>query len=362
MNALSDEPEALKFIHQYGLGLHAPEDDYDVHDPRWQQQQIDDFLDFAVLVEEIGFDGLTITEHHAPQMTCPSPHLLIAAAAGRTSTIRLGTAVTVLPLYHPIRAAEEAGTLDLLTGGRFEIGLGKGAPGEVLNAIGTDLTPEQAQRGWLEAVELFVRALTEKDVVFDGEFFKVGRPTTIATRPLQNPLPIWLAGASPSTTRLAAERGWDLMRNFGSNADHRAALDEYVSASAEHGRAAGGANLMVERFVAIGETKAESDRNLDALAAAFGRFVSLYSADGRRAVPETDAEFHQQDGPEGKRPALAIAGTPEQIIDELQQVIDETGARRLLIETFTPAEARLFAEKVMPVLRERNRLAVAAVA
>ena len=69
-----------------------------------------------------------LTEHHAPLMTCPSPHLLLAAAAMKTSRIRLGTAVTVLPLYSPIRVAEEAGTLDLLSGGRFELGLGRGVP------------------------------------------------------------------------------------------------------------------------------------------------------------------------------------------------------------------------------------------
>jgi carbon-monoxide dehydrogenase small subunit len=64
-------------------------------------------------------------------MTCPSPHLLLAAAALRTSHIRLATAVTVLPLYSPVRVAEEAGTLDLLSNGRFELGIGRGVPGEV---------------------------------------------------------------------------------------------------------------------------------------------------------------------------------------------------------------------------------------
>jgi len=354
MSAISDEPEKIKFVHTYGAGLHSPEAEYDVHDPKWQKRQVDDFVEFARLAEEVGFDGVTITEHHAPQMVCPSPHLLLAAAAVNTSRIRLGTAVTVLPLYHPVRAAEEAGTLDLLSGGRFEIGLGKGAPREVLNAIGTELSPEEAQRGWLEAIELFALALTERDVTYDGEFFKVPRPTTIATQPLQDPLPIWLAGASPSTTKLAAERGWSIMRNFGTNADHREALDLYVETAAAHGYERSGANLMVERFVAIGEDEAQAERNLNRLSTAFGRFIALFSADGRRAVPEKDAEFLVAEGSKDGRPALAMVGTPDQIIDELQQVIDETGARRILIETFSPEETRLFAESVMPVLRERN--------
>jgi alkanesulfonate monooxygenase SsuD/methylene tetrahydromethanopterin reductase-like flavin-dependent oxidoreductase (luciferase family) len=87
-------------VHTYGVGLHSNDVDPDVHDPRWQQRQVDEFVDFAVLAEELGFDGITVTEHHAPLMTCPSPHLLLAAAAVRTSRIRLGTAVTVLSIYH----------------------------------------------------------------------------------------------------------------------------------------------------------------------------------------------------------------------------------------------------------------------
>ena len=105
MGALSDETGTLKFVHTYGVGLHSGDSDPDVHQPRWQQRQVNDFVEFAVLAEELGFDGVTVTEHHAPLMTCPSPHLLLAAAAVKTSRIRLGTAVTVLPLYSPVRVA-----------------------------------------------------------------------------------------------------------------------------------------------------------------------------------------------------------------------------------------------------------------
>lgn len=116
--------------------------------------------------------------------------------------------------------------------------------------------------------------------------------------------------------------------------------------------------MLLERFVAIGETDGQAERNLGKLAASFGRFVSLFTAGGQRAVPETDAEFHVDTSSATKnRPAIAISGTPEQVTDSLQQTIDETGARRILLETFSLAEARLFADEVIPVLRERNRTA-----
>lgn len=358
MAALSDETGTLKFVHTYGAGLHSGDPHPDVHNPRWQQRQVEDFVEFAVLAEELGFDGITVTEHHAPLMTCPSPHLLLAAAAVKTSGIRLGTAVTVLPLHSPIRVAEEAGTLDLLSGGRFELGLGRGVPSEAQIATGRNLSDDDLRRAWIEGLEVVNLALTGRDFTFDGEFFPVERPTTIATRPLQDPLPVWLGASSQATMRLAAERGWNVMRNFGSNAEHRDALDGYIKDAAEHGHARSGANLMIERFVAIGETEDLAERNLDNMARAFGTFLKLYIAGGGRVIPETDAEFHVEGITDRKsRPVIAASGTPDQVIDALQQVIDETGARRLLIETFTRDEAALFAREVIPALKELNTTA-----
>lgn len=362
MTTLSDNPDTIKFVHTYGVGLHSNDANPDVHDPHWQKRQIDDFVEFAMLAEDIGFDGLTVTEHHAPLMTCPSPHLLLAAAAVKTSRIRLGSAVTVLPLYHPLRVAEEAGTLDLLSNGRFELGLGRGGPGEAQIAVGNDLSPEELNAAWLEGLDIVQLALTQRDFTYEGAHFQVTRPTSIATRPIQRDLPVWLASSSLGTVGQAAARGWNTMRNFGTDEEHRAALDHYVTVAGEHGHERSGANVMVERFVAIGETEAEANDNLDVLSRSFSRFISIFTKGGRQ-VPDADGEFALGNGPgkneseKAQRPALAIVGTPDQIIDSLQQTIDATGARRLLIETFSHREARLFAHEVMPAIREKNRAA-----
>jgi alkanesulfonate monooxygenase SsuD/methylene tetrahydromethanopterin reductase-like flavin-dependent oxidoreductase (luciferase family) len=346
MTALSDNPDRIKVIHTYGVGLHTDDPEPNFDDPKWQQRQVLDFVDFCVEAEQLGFDGVTLTEHHARSMTCPSPHLLLAAAAMRTSRIRLGTAVTVLPLYSPIRVAEEAGTLDLLCNGRFELGIGRGVPGEVELTAGRSFTEDELVRRWLEGVELLRIALTERDFTFDGEFMKVDRPTTVATRPLQDPLPIWLGATSPSTMSLAGRNGWNIMRNFGEAQQHRDAFEDYVRVGAEHGHALTGANFMIERFVAIAETEDGAEKNLDRLARAFGRFITIFRAGGRR-VPTTDAEVQA-------RPAIAICGTPDQIEASLWQTLEETGARRLLVETFSPREMRLFAAEVLPVLQART--------
>lgn len=87
----------------------STESNPDARDPHWQQKQILGFVDIAVAAARLGFDGVSLVEHHALAVTAPSPHLLLAAAAMRTKRIRLASAVTVLPLYNPIRVAEEAG-------------------------------------------------------------------------------------------------------------------------------------------------------------------------------------------------------------------------------------------------------------
>jgi len=76
-------------------------------------------------------------------------------------------------------------------------------------------------------------------------------------------------------------------------------------------------------------------------------------AGGQRAVPPTDAEFHVDEAaPKPGRPAIAVSGTPDQVISALQQVMEATGARRLLVETFSREEARLCAREVIPALRQ----------
>lgn len=351
MGAIAEDNGTIKFVHTYGLGLHTTDPQPEVHNPLWQKRQIDDFVEFAMLAEELGFDGLTVTEHHAPLMTCPSPHLLLAAAAVKTSRIRLGTAVTILPLYNPIRVAEEAGTLDLLSGGRFELGLGRGAPGEARIALGRDLTDEDLKEAWLESLELVRLALTERDVTFDGKYFQVTRPTSIATRPIQSDFPIWLASGSLDSMSVAGAYGWNAMRNFGTDESHRDALNHYLQVGAEHGHNRSGNNMMVERFVCIGETEEIAERNLEVFSRAFGLFMSHYASNGR-TIPKNDGEFATDKKKD--RPALSVVGTPDQVIESLQQAIDATGARRLLVETFTPEQARLFAREVMPALKERN--------
>ena len=213
-------------------------------------------------------------------------------------------------------------------------------------------------RRWIEGVELLRIALTERDFTFDGEFWQVPRPTTIATPPLQDPLPVWLGGASQATTEIAARNGWNVMRNFGTPADHRDALDHLTAVGREHGHQLTGANCMVERFVAIAETEEEAERKLERMVTSIERFISMYVERGAAPPPTTDGEILVSDGPKGRRPAIAVVGTPDQVRESLLETLEETGARRLVVESFSLEESRLFAEEVLPALHEVTPLEV----
>ena len=89
-------------------------------------RQLDQRLELVAAYERLGYYAYQLAEHHGTPLGIASPHLMLAAASRLTSAIRLGTLISILPLYHPMRVIEEACTLDQLTGGRLDLGVGRG--------------------------------------------------------------------------------------------------------------------------------------------------------------------------------------------------------------------------------------------
>src|SRR5438309_12056153 len=118
----------------YILNTYVPESDgpATVLYEKWIEQ--------VTLAEELGFDGAWFTEHHFGRFggMLPSPQMLMAALAQRTSRIRLGTAVVLLPMHHPLRIAEEMAMLDILSNGRLNVGVGRGMASQPYTVFGTD--------------------------------------------------------------------------------------------------------------------------------------------------------------------------------------------------------------------------------
>jgi alkanesulfonate monooxygenase SsuD/methylene tetrahydromethanopterin reductase-like flavin-dependent oxidoreductase (luciferase family) len=177
-----------------------------------QDQLFQEILEEIAYGEELGFDSVWLSEHHfAVYGTLGNPLTLAAAITQRTRRMQLGTAVMVLPFHHPLRLAEEAALVDVLSQGRLLLGVGRGFQPPEFHGFGT---PQQASREvFLESFEIVRRALSGETFVYDGKFWHIREPTEIFPKPIQKPHPpFYLAAISPSTYDMAAHLGLPLLR------------------------------------------------------------------------------------------------------------------------------------------------------
>ena len=166
----------------------------------------------AEVSEEAGLDTVWLAEHHfVPYGTCPSAITLAALLLGRTSRIRVGTAVSVLPTLHPVALGEQAALLHLTSGGRLSLGVGRGGPWVDLEVFGTGLGAYES--GFPESLELLMRWLREPRVGAAGERFSF-REVPVVPRPDEidraGP-PVIVACTSPASVRLAARAGLPML-------------------------------------------------------------------------------------------------------------------------------------------------------
>jgi alkanesulfonate monooxygenase SsuD/methylene tetrahydromethanopterin reductase-like flavin-dependent oxidoreductase (luciferase family) len=176
-----------------------------------------DYLDLNIEAEELGFHSSFLVEHHFTGWNQVSATLmLLACLAMRTTRLRLGSAVMVLPWHNPVLLAEEAATLALISGGRLDFGIGKGYRHSEFN--GFQVPPQEAQARFDEAVELITRCWLERSrFSHRGRFWRFD-DIVVEPLPAQRPHPpFWMAAGSPASIREAAERGFNLM------------LDQYAS-------------------------------------------------------------------------------------------------------------------------------------
>jgi alkanesulfonate monooxygenase SsuD/methylene tetrahydromethanopterin reductase-like flavin-dependent oxidoreductase (luciferase family) len=190
-----------------------------------------DYISDAVLAEELGFSHTWYGEHHFRECQWTgSPMLVATAVAARTERIRVGTAVVLLPFHDPIRVAEDAAITDILSKGRFDLGVGPGSQYEEFVSFGKN-PAEMNQRAW-EAVDWIERAFREPGAFsHSGRFYEIPE-MTFTTKPVQQPLPMWWGGMGPKNLAQAAQRGMNLIAPF--NAGYDAALAACGRNPADH--------------------------------------------------------------------------------------------------------------------------------
>lgn len=161
----------------------------------------------AVAAEAAGFDVFLLGEHHFNYFMISSPVVVLSAIAQQTRTLRLGTGVTLLPTRDPVFVAEEITTLDVLSGGRAEVGVGRGIHQGIYEVVGRPA--EQATEILDEGIELLHRLLTEVNVTWSGSWRPPIEGLTIRPRPIQPRIPLW--SGSTSALELCARLGLPCM-------------------------------------------------------------------------------------------------------------------------------------------------------
>ena len=178
----------------------------------WQSpfQRYQEALEQIQLGDELGFDYAWLAEMHFDPRHCitPSPFIVAAAAAQRTKRIRLGIAVSLLPLHHPIEMAEDVATLDLLSNGRAEFGAGRGSDPEHYRGYGVAM--DESRERFLECLDFIMKSWTEDEFSFDGKYYNA-RDLSLVPKPLQKPHPpVRIASNSADTFELIGKLGYNM--------------------------------------------------------------------------------------------------------------------------------------------------------
>src|SRR2546423_3290482 len=199
-------------------------------------QRLKDLLEEIEVADQVGLDVFGVGEHHRPDFVVSAPAVVLAAAAMRTKRIRLTSAVTVLSSDDPVRVFQDFATLDLLSGGRAEIMAGRGSFIESFPLFGYDL--DDYDELFAEKLDLLLKVREDVRVTWSGRHRPALRDAGVYPRPVQDPLPVWVAaGGSPQSVIRAGVLGLPLtLAIIGGQPERFAPLVElYREASREAG-------------------------------------------------------------------------------------------------------------------------------
>ena len=334
-------------------------------DPRQQVKYYKDALEQVVRAEQLGFDSVWVTEHHFSRHGIVSATLtLLAYLAAVTNTIRLGTGVAVLPFHNPIQLAEQAATVDLLSDGRLDFGVGRGFQWGEFHKL--NIPMEEASRRFQETMDVLIKAWTSSEP-FDhhGEFWSFNE-MTVHPRPIQTPHPpVWVAASSPASVARVALNNWNLMVGQGEPFHQVAAeVEHYRTSVGEAGFDYSPERVVVARAMYTATTEEQARRDTEVPFMWFKRTgqevgappdhqVELlpeeYRAYRRRFARDVTFDYDAmfQD--------VALFGTPDQVAERIEGLKRSGVENIIFFINYGGIESRkvldsleLFSKEVMP--------------
>jgi alkanesulfonate monooxygenase SsuD/methylene tetrahydromethanopterin reductase-like flavin-dependent oxidoreductase (luciferase family) len=316
-----------------------------------------DWLDFNVEAEALGFKSSFSVEHHFTGWNQVSATLmLLMALALRTKTLRLGTAVIVLPWHNPVLLAEQAATLDLISGGRFDFGIGKGYRHSEFK--GFQIAPDEAEARFEEAVAVMTRAFTTRERFSHRGRFWHFEDIVVEPPPAQQPHPpFWVAAAGEHSIRRAAGRGFNLILDqYASPQQIAERIAIYRAERQARGLGFDPMQVAVARQLYVAKDETDKQAALKRQAAYTKRTVDVSRAPDHQGGSHVLAYADKASGTEEH----ALYGTPEEIRAMLDALRDAGAAYILLTVAGGIAQLRRFAREIMPVFAGAAAAAAAA--
>ena len=336
-------------------------------DEQWSEQAVyDSGLEQMLAAEGLGYSSVWIAEHHFNDYgLCPAPTVLASYVAARTTTLRLGMGVSLLPLHHPVDLAEQLAVLDVMSGGRLDVGIGRGGTLQDYQTFQSDRDDSRARVE--EGIALMQRCWSGAPFDFAGRFHAAER-LHVRPRPVQRPHPpLYIAANSEDSVLSAARLGLPTLSSFfvpivELERRHRV----YREASLAAGRSEAEIGALERqawgmRVVHVAPTRDEALRATEAPFMGYQRKMSVLRSDSTGGTVPGSFDrsllrlraFHDYlaDG-------WALIGTPHEVRDGLQKYLDATGYEHVLLLMALPGlptdlalrSMRLFADEVRPTL------------
>jgi alkanesulfonate monooxygenase SsuD/methylene tetrahydromethanopterin reductase-like flavin-dependent oxidoreductase (luciferase family) len=337
-------------------------------DPGRAREVYREHLEEWSAAERLGYDAVFLTEHHFTAYNLlPSPNVMLGALAARTTALRLGVMINVVPFHQPLRLAEEGAMLDVLSGGRLEYGVGRGIDYQEVVKLGMDF--DELRPRLREGMELLLAAWTSTEFEHAGEHYRVGR-TAIYPRPLQRPHPpIWVAADSPATIEWTAGSGFGMATLFVPTEEVAERLPRYLALGAEAGRKLTPWHLMLVRNCHVAETDEQALAEAEpALLHMLLLFKNAALPPDVSLLPDSYA-YHREAFRQLEQPperfqdlidaGLVLCGSPATVREQVLEQLRATGVRQLCLwfafGNLTHAQVtrsqELFAREVLPSVR-----------
>lgn len=325
------------------------------HDSTDSTRGLEEFVDHVVEAESLGYHGIALVEHHFMGTGQISSSLtLLAYLAARTKRIRLGTGVVVLPWHNPVLLAEQVATIDQLSNGRFDFGIGRGyRPNEF---AGFCMTPAEATARYEETYAFLKRAWSSKEPFeHRGEFWSFDN-VIIDPPVVQKPHPpMWVGAASKESIVRAAREGNNLLLDQIGTVDVVAErVATYRAAVEQQGRIFDPASIGVTRALHLVDNEQDWRRAHEMRAELLDK---LRAASGKAAEPGKTEKLKTFSDSSLTIDEAALIGYPHEVAERVQKLQDVGVDYILLADISTTKDSlRTFAREVMPQFSDRPAL------